>query len=96
MSEINGTEGDKALTIIKQLAHRMTVVGFPNNPRGAEAELFLTFTESVEVWAVKGMHPLLVEPVYVLVVNKGHIPLPAWHVVDFRVGGNIYGDPAKG
>lgn len=94
--DAKGVEGDKAQTIIKQTAHRMTVVGFPSAPHSARAELHLTFTDKVEVWAVHGLHPLLVEPVYALVVNKGHVPLPAWHVVDFRVGGNIYGDPAKG
>jgi hypothetical protein len=96
MNEIDGTQGDKALTIIKQVAHRMTVVGFPNNPREATAKLTEKLTEKVEIWAVDGLHPLIVHPVYALVVCKGHIPLPAWHVVDFRVGGNIYSDPAKG
>ena len=86
----------KETTIIKQVASRMTAVGFPNEPHKAGAKLYLNLTATVEVWSICGMYPEQHEPVYALVVNKGHVPLPAWHVVDFRVGSNIYGDPAKG
>lgn len=94
---------DKATTIIKQVAAKLTSYGFPNQPvpnvhrdgttSGCHAALHLSFTDTVEVWEVTDLVPT--GPVYALVVNKGHDPWPAHHVVDFRVGGNIYGDPAR-
>jgi hypothetical protein len=96
----------KATTIIKQVAAKLTSYGFPNQPmpsvrsvdggfqtEGCKAALHLSMTETVEVWEITELVPT--GPVYALVVNKGHDPWPAHHVVDFRVGGNIYGDPAK-
>jgi len=81
---------DKATTIIKQVASRMSGVGFPNQPMQSDcsAELHKTLTSSIEIWKVNEIVPT--GPVFALVVNKGHSPLAAHHVVDFRVGGDIY------
>ena len=80
---------EKATTIVKQVGSKMTSFGFPNTPHGAEAKLSNTLTDSIEVWSIIHLTKSP-EPVFALVINKGHAPLPAWHVVDFRVGGDIY------
>ena len=86
----------KATMIIKQVASKMTSFGFRHEPDNARARLCGTLSDTVEVWQVENIHldagghsPV----VFALVVNKGHVPLPAHHVVDFRVGNNIYDTP---
>lgn len=91
----------KHTSIIKQVAARMTAVGFPNDPYRGRPRLHVTLSETVEVWEIRDLNMDLENNshgpnVYALVVNKGHVPIPAWHVVDFRLGDNIYGGPPKG
>jgi len=82
------------LTIIKQVASKMTSFGFPNDPRKANARLVTELSDRVQVWELGLMHipdeegP--VPKVFALVINKGHVPVPAYHVVDFRIGNDIY------
>jgi hypothetical protein len=76
------------LTIIKQAASKLTSFGFDNDPRNAVATLVEDLSPTVFVYRIEG---LTASDVYVLVIRKGHVPLEAHHVVDFRVGGNIYG-----
>ncbi len=92
----------KPWVIINQVAAKMTSYGFPNQTLhetarddegefttiGVKAALHKTLTDSIEVWEITDLVPT--GPVYALVVNKGHSPLSAHHVVDFRVGGDIY------
>jgi hypothetical protein len=90
------------LTIIKQLAAKLTSFGFPNDPKGVveaahdfelakRASVDVThqdkLSENVSVYRVGGITG---GPVFALVVFKPHNPQFAAHVVDFRVGNNIY------
>ncbi len=80
-------------TIVKQVATRMTAAGFANEPHGAEAEKKTAFSDTVEVWQIHHLTKNLkaqYEPVYAMVILNGQSPIPAWHVVDFRVGDDIY------
>jgi hypothetical protein len=79
--------GEWAACIIKQVAAKMTAFGLPNNPHGARAGAPEWLSASVGVVEVYGIYPA---PVFALVVHKGHAPHEAWHVVDFRVGSDIY------
>jgi len=92
---------DKAGTIVKQAAAKLTAWGFPNNPiyRGEfgkfgtaapKAVCARRLTTTVEVWKISEIVPE--GDVFVLVILKGHKPQEAYHVVDFRVGDDIYGD----
>ena len=75
-------------TILKQLAAKMTSFGFPSEPFQAEVATVASVTPTLFVVRADG----LVDggPVYALVVRKGHIPVPVEHVVDFRIGTDIY------
>jgi hypothetical protein len=75
------------LTIIKQLAAKLTGFGFPNYPKEAIVSDVDDLSQNVKVYRVDGM---TAGPVWALVVVKGHTPQPAFHVVDFRVGNNLY------
>ena len=75
--------------VIKQVAAKMTGFGFPNSPSGAKAHCHGTLSDSIAVFKIVG---LAYEDVFALVVEKRHSPSMAWHVVDFRVGTDIYGD----
>lgn len=75
-------------TIIKQVASLMTRVGFHNSPREASVKGKRYLTDAVFVVEVERMFD---GPVFALVVAKAHKPLPAFHVVDFRIGQDIYG-----
>jgi hypothetical protein len=76
------------LNITKQVAAKLTSFGFANNPREAVVSLVDRLTDAVRVYRVKMTVPEA--DIYALVVHKGHAPVEAAHVVDFRVGGNIY------
>lgn len=75
--------GEFATCIIKQTAARMTAFGFPNDPRAAKVGGQTRLSRNVVTVAV---HGLCEATVAVLYVEKGHLPVQAWHVVDFRVG----------
>lgn len=75
------------LTICKQVAAKMTGFGFENSPQGASVADVGALSKSVYVVRVDGICPA---PVFCLVIDKGHVPVPAAHVVDFRVGSDIY------
>lgn len=75
--------GEFATCIIKQTAARMTAFGFPNDPRSAKVGGQTRLSRNVVTVTVIG---LCDAPVAVLYVEKGHLPVQAWHVVDFRVG----------
>lgn len=81
------------LTIVKQLAAKLTSFGFANNPRGCVVTHEGNLSSSVSVYAVTNIVDMGGgnDTVWALVVFKGHVPLPAYHVVDFRIGSNIYG-----
>lgn len=85
------------LAIVKQLASKMTGFGFANSPREAKITHVNWLTEGVRVYTVAGLVPVVPGPplpappeVFALVVVKRHSPTWAYHVVDFRVGGDIY------
>ena len=78
------------LAIIKQCASKLTGFGFPNEPRAATVEVGKQLSDSVYVATVKGLVPGG-NDCHALVVIKHHSPVPAHHVVDFRVGTSIYG-----
>lgn len=77
------------LTVTKQVASKLTQFGFPNNPRGCTHGEPRRVTDKLFVAQLDG----IVEgsTVFALCIDKGHIPVPAVHVLDFRVGGDIYG-----
>lgn len=75
--------GEFAACIIKQTAAKMTAFGFPNNPHGATVGGRHVLSANVFAMHVYGIADATVA---VLVVHKGHVPVEAWHVVDFRVG----------
>lgn len=74
--------------LVKQTVAKLTSFGFPNDPRNAHVVLARILSTSVTVWYIQGLIPH--NPVFVLVVNKGHSPQIADHVVDFRIGQDIY------
>ena len=76
-------------TVTKQVASKLTSFGFPNNPYHSKPYRHETITPTLWVARIEG----IVEGghVYALVINKGHKPVEAHHVVDFRIGSNIYG-----
>lgn len=78
------------LAIVKQCAAKATSFGFPNNPHGSTVECVANLSETVWVAKVSGL--VDAGDVFALVVDKGHSPLAASHVVDFRIGGDIYSE----
>jgi hypothetical protein len=80
------------LTICKQIAAKMTGFGFENALHGATVTDVGAISPAVYVVRVDGICP---SPVFALVINKGHVPVAANHVVDFRVGSDIYSGGAK-
>ncbi|MDX1644706.1 MAG: hypothetical protein R3244_10150 [Thermoanaerobaculia bacterium] len=80
--------GDE-LAVIKQVAAKMTSFGFSNAPFNAKArDEARHLGENTSVWVIDGLTEA--GAVYALVVHKGHSPLEAHHVVDFRIGQDIY------
>ncbi len=76
------------MAVVKQLASKLTGFGFDNSPRDAELVDGKSVTESLSILCYEGIVPG--QRVWCLVLNKGHIPVPACHVLDFRIGSNIY------
>ncbi len=81
------------LAVIKQCAQRLTSFGFPNEPRAAGFHSVRELSPSVLVVMIGGMMGTGAM-VHALVVIKPHRPVPAAHVVDFRVGSDIYSAPS--
>jgi hypothetical protein len=79
---------DSDLTIVKQVSARLTDFGFPNNVKKARVTTEGRLGSGVFVVKVEGL--VHEQDVYALCINKGHDPQPAWHVVDFRIGNDIY------
>lgn len=92
MSELYNVEPHIALCITKQLVAKLTSFGFPTSPKDVTKVWRLEpLTKTVYVYWVEG---LTGGDVWALVVHKGHTPLDilqeSYHVVDFRVGDNLY------
>ena len=76
----------EAECICRQVQAKLTSFGFPTSTRDMEVAEASRLSDTVKVVCLSGS----AAPIYALVVEKRHSPVEAVHVVDFRVGNDIY------